>query len=132
MIRNSKQRDAISSVFSEHKRPLSPEEVRELSAAEIPGIGIATIYRNIKSLVKAGVLRVVEIPGSTPRYELADLGHHHHFQCSYCLKVFDVHACPGDLKRLAPPGFQVTSHAITFYGHCPTCTQSQPGREDEP
>ena len=121
-VRKTKQRDAIRDVFSEHDRPLSPDEVRELSSQAIPGIGIATVYRNLKSLVEDGVLRVVEIPGSAPRYESAHLGHHHHFQCNDCSKVFDIHKCPGDLKSLTPPGFEVTSHAITLYGHCPECS----------
>lgn len=123
-MRKSKQRDAICAVFAKLGRPLSPEEVREFSACEIPHIGIATVYRNLKVLVEAGVLHTVEIPGSPPRYELANLGHHHHFQCRLCSKVFDIHACPGDLQRLAPPGFEVTSHAITFYGRCPDCPGS--------
>lgn len=120
-VRKTKQRDAIRAVFHEQGRPLSPEEVRDLASKEIPGIGIATVYRNLKSLVETGVLRPVEIPGSAPRYEPADLGHHHHFQCNDCDKVFDIHTCPGDLKGMTPPGFQVTSHAITLYGHCPDC-----------
>lgn len=100
---------------------MSPEEVRDLSAKEIPGIGIATVYRNLKSLVESGFLRTVEIPGSPPRYEPADLDHHHHFQCNDCSKVFDIHTCPGDLTGMTPPGFEVTSHAITLYGQCPEC-----------
>ena len=108
-------------VFQQSGRPLSPEELHEEAAKEIPGIGIATIYRNIKSLVEGGVLKTVEIPGESSRYELADLGHHHHFQCNDCQKVFDIHGCPGDMKSLVPPGFEVDSHNITLYGSCPDC-----------
>ncbi len=120
-VRKTRQRDAIQQVFLQSDRPLSPDEVRENAASLIPNIGIATVYRNIKGLLEAGVLRAVEIPGSAALYELADLAHHHHFQCNDCEKVFDIHACPGDLKELTPPGFEVTGHAITLYGSCPEC-----------
>lgn len=123
-MRKTKQRDAIRAVFEANARPLSPEEVKDLASEDIPGIGIATVYRNLKNLLENGLLRMVEIPGSAPRYELADLGHHHHFQCNDCSKVFDIHECPGDLKQMTPPGFEVTSHAITLYGSCPECQET--------
>ena len=120
-MRKTKQRDAIQKVFEESDRPLSPDEVREKASKEIPGIGIATIYRNLKSLVDSEVLKVVEIPGAAPRYEMADLDHHHHFQCQDCDKVYDIPGCPGNLQKLTPPGFLVTAHNITLYGTCPDC-----------
>lgn len=120
-VRRTKQRDAIQRVFQECDRPLSPDEVREIAAKTIPGIGIATIYRNLKSLVESGTLKIVEIPGTAARYELADLEHHHHFQCNSCDKVYDIHGCPGNMKQMGPPGFTVTAHSITLYGSCPDC-----------
>ena len=120
-MRKTRQRDAIREVFEKSGRPLSPDEVRELASESIPGIGIATVYRNLKSLVELGVLKTIDIPGTSSLYELADLEHHHHFQCESCDKVFDIHGCPGDLQELTPPGFQVKSHSITLYGNCPEC-----------
>jgi Fur family transcriptional regulator, ferric uptake regulator len=120
-VRRTKQRDAIQRVFQECARPLSPDEVKDIAAESIPGIGIATVYRNLKSLVESGTLKIVEIPGAAARYELADLDHHHHFQCTTCEKVFDIMGCPGNLKQMGPPGFIVMSHSITLYGFCPEC-----------
>lgn len=108
-------------MFEQTDRPLSPDEVRGLAAKAIPGIGIATVYRNIKGLLESGVLRTVEIPGGSARYELAGMAHHHHFQCNDCDKVFDIPGCPGNLDNLTPPGFEVSSHNITLYGKCPDC-----------
>jgi Fur family ferric uptake transcriptional regulator len=39
--------------------------------------------------------------------------------------VFDVHACPGDLSRLAPPGFTVEDHDLTLYGRCRECAPAR-------
>ena len=84
-------------------------------------MGIATVYRNIKSLVEEEVLQEVRLPGDNPRFEIAGHKHHHHFQCMQCQRVFDVHACPGDMSRLAPKGFTVENHDLTLYGHCKDC-----------
>ena len=84
-------------------------------------MGIATVYRNIKSLVEEEVLHEVRLPGDNPRFEIAGHKHHHHFQCTQCQRVFDVHACPGDMSRLAPSGFTVENHDLTLYGRCKDC-----------
>ena len=73
-------------------------------------------------------MQVVTLPGDSPRYESAGHAHHHHFQCEACGRVFDVHACPGDLSSMAPAGFQVSHHELTLYGLCADCRQSTAAR----
>lgn len=121
MERSTRQRHAIHDVIASAGRPLLPQEVLDAAQSQVPGLGIATVYRNLKALTLEGALRSVELPGENPRYELVDQGHHHHFQCRMCQRVFDVHACPGDLSRLAPPGFTVEDHDLTLYGQCHDC-----------
>lgn len=120
-MRRTKQRDAITKIVCETGRPLSPEEILEKASRLVPGLGIATVYRNLKVLLDQGLIKSVDIPGQMSRYELADLDHHHHFQCTVCDKVYDIHACPGNLEGLTPPGFSVESHSITLFGSCPNC-----------
>ena len=121
MERFSRQRAAIRAVIDSAGRPLSPQEVLDAGQAEVSGLGLATVYRNLKLLLEAGELQVVNLPGESPRYESTQHEHHHHFQCSACQRVFDVHACPGNLAGLAPAGFTVERHEITLYGRCSDC-----------
>lgn len=123
MERNTRQRSAIRDAIAQAHRPLLPQEVLEAAQTQVPGLGIATVYRNLKALVDEGELQPVTLPGENPRFELAGHGHHHHFQCRHCARVFDVHACPGDLQRLAPPGFSVDGHDLTLYGRCSDCAR---------
>lgn len=67
-IRDTRQRRAIQSAFEKRQHPLSPKEIVELATAEVPNLGIATVYRNVKSMVEGGELEVVEIPGQPARY----------------------------------------------------------------
>ncbi|MEY2594700.1 MAG: hypothetical protein RI972_2389, partial [Pseudomonadota bacterium] len=107
--RNTRQRTAIRAALEQAGRPLLPAEVLEAAQAEVPGLSLATVYRGLKSLVEDGAIAPVSLPSEVTRYEVAGHHHHHHFQCLSCQRVYDVHACPGDLGRLAPPGFSVES-----------------------
>lgn len=121
MERSTRQRAAIRAAISAAKRPLSPQEVLDAARVEVPALGMATVYRNLRALAEQGEILAVTLPSESPRYELAGHPHHHHFQCTGCDRVFDVHRCPGDLDGLAPRGFTVESHDITLYGRCLDC-----------
>jgi len=124
MERKTRQRDALQEAIREAGRPLTPQEILAAAQEHVPSLGIATVYRNIKSLVSEGWLRAVEMPGGADRYEVADLHHHHHFHCRKCDRVYDVEGCPGDLEHLAPSGFRVDEHEIVLYGVCEICLVS--------
>lgn len=128
MERHTRQRAAIREAIVAAARPLLPQEVLQAAQQQVPGLGIATVYRNLKGLVEEGELRAVHLPGENPRFEATGHAHHHHFQCRQCQRVFDVHACPGDLSRLAPQGFTVEDHDLTLYGRCQDCGAARGGR----
>mgnify|MGYP001033598840 CR=1 FL=1 len=119
--RETRQRKAIRRVFLDSSRPLTPEEVQEAGQRDVPGLGIATVYRNVKLLSDEGWLAPVELPGSAVRYELSARPHHHHFVCTSCDQAYDVHGCPPSVESMAPEGFTVDSHEIILYGVCPNC-----------
>ena len=121
MQRDTQQRRAIREVIEEADRPLGHQEILEAAQEEVPQLGIATVYRTVRTLLDGGWLREVELPGAPSRYEVADKEHHHHFHCRVCDGVYEVEECPGDLKRLAPRGFRVENHEILLYGVCRDC-----------
>ena len=121
MERNTRQRGAIRRAFQRADRPLSTNEVLDLARGEVTGLGIATVYRNIRTLVDEGWLVAVELPGESPRYELQGKGHHHHFHCSRCGKVYDVANCDGSVDAMIPAGFVLAGHTIVFDGLCAEC-----------
>ena len=119
--RETPQRQAIRRVVRKADRPLSPQEILDGAADSIPGLGLATVYRQVKAGVEQGWLQPVELPGSPVRYEVAGKAHHHHFSCTACGRVFEVEGCPGNLKALTPAGFKLESHDIVLYGLCDAC-----------
>lgn len=121
MERNTLQRQAIFEVLKKAKRPLAIQELLELSQKRCPGLGVATVYRNLKALMAEGKLKTVDMPGSLVLYELPRPEHHHHFSCVACLKVFDIDACGLNVKKLLPAGFQLKQHEIMLSGFCNSC-----------
>ncbi len=124
MQRNTKQREAIVAVFCDSTRPLCVSEVYELAARNAPGIGVATVYRNIKALSESGWLDVIDIPGEAPRYERSGEDHHHHFRCTGCDRVYNLSGCLGGMEKLLPRGFRLDSHDLLLEGLCAMCGDS--------
>lgn len=125
VTRNTRQKTAIRLAFEHAGRPLSTGEVLDLAQSDVEGLGIATVYRNVKSLVDEGWLSIVELPGEAARYEISGKAHHHHFQCTVCGRVFELHGCLPGLERLAAAGFSVERHELVLYGSCPDCNSGR-------
>jgi Fur family ferric uptake transcriptional regulator len=119
--RNTRQKTAIREAFERSGRPLSTEEVRLEAERSSRGLGMATVYRSIKALVDAGWLSIVEVPGRSPLYEIAGKGHHHHFSCTLCDRVYELEGCAKVHAEL-PRGFKASGHELTFYGACADCS----------
>ena len=119
--RKTKQKDAIRVAFETADRPLSPEETLALAQQHVEGISIATIYWNIGSLVEEKWLTAIALPGEPARYEVAGKGHHHHFRCNVCTRIFEMPGCSVTYKRNVPRGFRVTGHEFFLFGTCAAC-----------
>ncbi|WP_043801067.1 Fur family transcriptional regulator [Deinococcus gobiensis] len=124
--RSTRQRDVISRVLDTAEGPLGVAEVLERAQSDLPGLGIATVYRTLKLLTDQGRIHPVTLDGET-LYEASGRGHHHHFSCTSCGKVFTLHTCPVALPRgtVYPGGFIVEAHEVTLYGRCPQCAAPQ-------
>ena len=121
MQRKTRQREAIREVFRKYPRPLRVEEVHEYAGRDVPRLGIATVYRNLKLLVAEGDLVEVAVPELGTMYERAGIGHHHHFYCRSCGKMFDFPGCPIQGRELAPPGYRTDAHELFLFGLCAGC-----------
>lgn len=119
--RNTRQRRTIRDVVERAGRPLSAEEILISAQATIPSLGKATVYRSIRALFDEGWLTAVDVPGRNALYERAGKGHHHHFQCSHCKRVYELDGCASEVRGELPAGFVSTGHDVTIYGACATC-----------
>ena len=121
--RNTRQKDAIRAAFVETNRPLSPDEVLSYAKRSVDDLSIATVYRNLKTMVEEGWLIAVQIPGEPPRYEVAGKEHHHHFLCQDCHKVYELEGCLPSVRHKLPRGFRVLGHDLLLHGLCAACVR---------
>jgi Fur family ferric uptake transcriptional regulator len=116
-------------VFEHADGPLTARDAWERAGTD--AMGFATVYRGLKKLVEAGLLRSVVIANETPMFEaVRRRGHHHHFYCSRCGSVFEIPRCVKGLETIVPAGFTMEDHVITLYGVCAEChaAASRPSR----
>ena len=131
ITRQTQQRNIVFQVLAEADRPLSPQEILDKGKISVPSLGIATVYRNIKKLLNEGVLKVVELPGSAQRYEIAGKDHHHHFHCNTCGRVYEIEGCAMGIEHNLPCDFELEDHVVVLYGRCADCTSQIPAPPDE-
>jgi Fur family ferric uptake transcriptional regulator len=125
--RQTRQRDAIFRVIEETSGPLPVEEIHQRAQKLLPRLGIATVYRALKLMLESQQIQQINMPSGETRYESAHLGHHDHFQCRLCHKVFDLQVCPLKLRAGAtlPGGFVVEGHEMTLFGLCAGCSSGK-------
>ena len=100
-----------------------------------PGIGLATVYRNLELLRSNGCVVALDSGDGKLRYEMivgdGRTGHHHHLVCRNCREVVNymdfeeeelmlVRKLEVHLARKFK--YKVNDHDITFYGICPKCS----------
>ena len=125
MIRRTKQREVIETVFEREHRPLTPPEVFELAQIHLPSLGLRTVYRQIRALSEEGRIVGIDYPGQPLRYEWVRSGHHPHFICRGCERVFDLEMEVPDVDVTPPPGFIINGQETVVYGYCPNCLKEK-------
>lgn len=117
-------RRRICQLLAERSAGVTAEELVLLAK----GIGRATVYRNIRLLVQAGLLCKLAEHG-TPRYALDRASHHHHVVCVSCGQVQEFRD-PG-LERalqkvLIPAVGTVVGHHLEIDVLCGGCEAEAP------
>jgi Fur family transcriptional regulator, ferric uptake regulator len=116
------QRKVIIAEFVRAGGHLSAEELFLLVKKKSQGIGLASVYRTINSLVEAGLAVERRFLDKSSVYELDRPGHHHdHLICLRCRKIFEFEnaAIEEQQERVAQSmGFELKDHKLELYGWC--------------
>ena len=120
--RNTTQRKAMEQVFSQHERPLNVDEVLEHGREIVKSLNQATVYRNLKMLIDDGWLKRISHPSLGVLYERTGKGHHHHFHCHSCNRVYPLPGCALRQETAVPEGFVIENHDVFLFGLCPACS----------
>lgn len=132
-LRFTGQRAAVFRFLRETESHPTAEEVFQAVRSTVPGISLATVYKNLETLVGCGLATKLARGDGSARYDgRTDL--HHHARCLACNRVTDLpggveppHLSPLDQ---APEGFRITGYRLELEGYCPECAQE--GRDAPP
>jgi Fur family ferric uptake transcriptional regulator len=82
------------------------------------------VYDVLRVLTEAGLVRRIQPPGSTARYEARVGDNHHHLVCRSCGAIVDVDCAVGETPCLTASddaGFEIDEAEVVYWGRCPAC-----------
>ena len=124
-MRYSKQRELVLQKVEELCDHPTAEEIFDKAAPECPGLSLGTVYRNLNSLVEAGKVRRVSIPGKADRFDHT-LCWHSHLYCNGCGSVVDADVDEKQVMKLVCNQKGVVEDcAVVLFGLCEDCAQKQ-------
>ena len=88
-MRYSYQRDTILNIVKNSTDHPSAKTIYLRCKNIIPNISLGTVYRNLNSLVTNNLVKKIEIPCDSDRFDKT-LYNHYHFYCNKCKNVFDI------------------------------------------
>ena len=132
-LRPTAQRYAVLLFLAEHPVHATAEEIFDAVNRHDPRASRATVYNNLRSLAKAGLVREVMSQGNAARFD-ANLHRHHHFICDRCHAVEDISwfDLPPSAGRAALGARDVTGYEVVFRGACARCRDSRTERGAKP
>lgn len=119
------QRTQVVQIFLHADGHLSSQELYELVKLEDPHIGLATVFRTLKTLTDCRLAREVFLSDGRTRFErLYKRPHHHHLVCVECDRTIEFSS--PQLEQIqeeivAKYRFVARQHNLQIQGICPDC-----------
>jgi Fur family ferric uptake transcriptional regulator len=97
-------------------------EIFDRARSAHPALGLATTYRTIELLRRAGGVHPLAGAGRAA-YVRCRPEHHHHLVCTSCGGVEETELCaaPSDEELRRRHGFRAQTHEVDIYGVCSRC-----------
>ena len=127
-LKKTSQREFIWQFLMDSKGHPSVEEIRDHLLEKGHRVGIATIYRTLKILLAAGMIRQSKLGGMT-RYEaVVKEPNHLHFVCNSCKRTVEFPS--SEIESLlrtvtAEYGFTERYSRYMIFGLCKACQKKQ-------
>lgn len=104
------------------KGHLSIEELYTSVKAQYSAMSLATVYKNIGSLMKSGIVNEVYIPDDKQKYEMVQESHAHFF-CKKCGMLKDMPIDEEMLKKGFKGDEQIEDVSLVYSGICGSCKE---------
>ncbi|MBO5059462.1 MAG: transcriptional repressor [Clostridia bacterium] len=125
-LNNSEKRNAILSALKNTTTHPSADWIFEKVREDCPGIGIATVYRNLKILLEQNQIFKVDVGDGLDHYDAQTEIPHDHTYCTSCGCIGDIEAISASgLEQFAKDEFSVEAYSLVLYGKCKKCKQEE-------
>lgn len=125
-IKATQQRRQIFDALSRSMDHPDAECIYKQVRKKIPAISLDTVYRNLHTLEKHGIIQRAGTPDSRARYD-ANTDMHHHFVCVECGLITDF--TDSSLDKYRPPknismAGEIRRLRIELHGRCSRCASA--------
>lgn len=123
--RVTRQRTALVALLAEIDDFQSAQDLHAMLRQRGEGVGLATVYRTLQSLVDEGQVDVLRGDDGEAAYRRCSPVHHHHLTCRSCRRTVEVAAPPVErwaTRVAAEHGFADVAHRLEVFGTCAACT----------
>ncbi len=126
------QRKAIVTVLMSTTSHPTAEWVYDEVRKEMPGVGLATVYRTLRLLAAKGMIQELNTREGKSRFD-GNIKAHYHFLCDRCGSIIDLDEqvdSAVEARVAQDTGLMVTRHSMELSGLCLDCQSASPAGAD--
>ena len=128
------QREIILQELQTSRKHLTADELYERVKKGLPRISLATVYRNLEILSRAGLIAKREVSGRQKRFDY-DVSDHDHIFCIQCHRVDNLDLNREEIGNVLPvdgvDGYTITGYRLEFSGICRDCRQKNKEKKEK-
>lgn len=124
-MRYSRQRELILNAVLRNRIHPTAEMVYNLIKDECPDLSLGTVYRNLNYLAQNNMLKKINVPDGSDRFD-GTLLRHQHLVCRKCGKVQDVgidELLTIKSSIMKDKDFDIDIDSLVFEGVCGECAE---------
>lgn len=121
-VRQTEQKAAVREALERSAEFIGAQDLFAVMKGEGSSIGLATVYRNLNEMARAGQADVMQGHGGQ-LFRFCNEGHHHHLVCIDCGKTVEFSAPVEEwIDSVAGDNdFAVVNHVFDVFGRCSDC-----------
>jgi len=127
-LRITSQRALILNIINQGHEHLDADEVYRLARERQSNLSLSTVYRNLQTLTKLGLVEELHFDESHHHYEAKPAIEHHHLVFLGCGKIVEF-GCELSQKMrqeiASKKGFEITGVEVHMTGYCSKCRQKK-------